>query len=299
MTRIGIEIGGTKQQLVAGDAEGNIIDRRRFAVDSADGGPAIRERIAAELPSLIDAHQPERIGVGFGGPVDIAAGTVAVSHQIEGWSGFPLRDWLSELTSLPVVIENDANAAALAEALRGAGRGFDPAFYMNMGSGVGGGLMVGGKIYHGDTPGEVEVGHLRLDPNGITVEDRCSGWAVDRAIRSALSNHPESLLTTLCGDIPGGEAKHLTEALEKGDALAKDILQTTTRDLAFALSHVTHLFHPQVITLGGGLSLVGEPLRQGIAEKLPGFLMEVYGDGPEIKLAELGEDAVPVGALLL
>ena len=299
MTRIGIEIGGTKQQLVAGDAEGNILDRRRFSVDPADGGPVIRERITEELPTLIAGHQPERIGVGFGGPVDIAAGTVAVSHQIEGWSGFPLRDWLSELTSLPVVIENDANAAALAEALRGAGRGFDPAFYMNMGSGVGGGLVVGGKIYHGDTPGEVEVGHLRLDPNGITVEDRCSGWAVDRAIRSALSNHPESLLTTLCDDIPGGEAKHLTEALAKGDALAKDILQTTTRDLAFALSHVTHLFHPQVITLGGGLSLVGEPLRQGIAEKLPGFQMEVYGDGPEIKLAELGEDAVPVGALLL
>ena len=299
MTRIGIEIGGTKQQLVAGDAEGNILDRRRFSVDPADGGPVIRERITEELPPLIAGHQPERIGVGFGGPVDIAAGTVAVSHQIEGWSGFPLRDWLSELTSLPVVIENDANAAALAEALRGAGRGFDPAFYMNMGSGVGGGLVVGGKIYHGDTPGEVEVGHLRLDPNGITVEDRCSGWVVDRAIRSALSNHPESLLTTLCDDIPGGEAKHLTEALAKGDALAKDILQTTTRDLAFSLSHVTHLFHPQVITLGGGLSLVGEPLRQGIAEKLPGFLMEVYGDGPEIKLAELGEDAVPVGALLL
>ena len=299
MTRIGIEIGGTKQQLVAGDAEGNILDRRRFSVDPADGGPVIRERITEELPTLIAGHQPERIGVGFGGPVDIAAGTVAVSHQIEGWSGFPLRDWLSELTSLPVVIENDANAAALAEALRGAGRGFDPAFYMNMGSGVGGGLVVGGKIYHGDTPGEVEVGHLRLDPSGITVEERCSGWAVDRAIRSALSNHPESLLTTLCDDIPGGEAKHLTEALAKGDALAKDILQTTTRDLAFALSHVTHLFHPQVITLGGGLSLVGEPLRQGIAEKLPGFLMEVYGDGPEIKLAELGEDAVPVGALLL
>ena len=81
--------------------------------------------------------------------------------------------------------------------------------------------------------------------------------------------------------------------------MAEDILQTTTRDLAFALSHVTHLFHPQAIMLGGGLSLVGEPLRQGIAEKLPGFLMEVYGDGPEIKLAELGEDAVPVGALLL
>ena len=231
--------------------------------------------------------------------MDIAAGTVAVSHQIEGWSGFPLRDWLQELTELPVVIENDANTAALGEALRGAGRGFNPAFYMNMGSGVGGGLVIEGKIYHGDKPGEVEVGHLRLDPDGTTVEDRCSGWAVDRTIRAAFGNHPDSLLASLCGDTPGGEAKHLTEALAQGDSLAQDILTTVTRDLAFALSHVTHLFHPQVITLGGGLSLIGVPLRKSIEEQLPGFLMEIYGNGPQIKLAELGEDAVPVGALLL
>ena len=299
MTRIGIEIGGTKQQLVVGDAEGQIIDRYRFRVAPADGATAIGERIAAELPPLINVHQPERIGVGFGGPVDIAAGTVAVSHQIEGWSSFPLRDWLHELTGLPVIIENDANTAGLGEALRGAGRGFDPAFYMNMGSGVGGGLIIGGKIYHGDKPGEVEVGHLRIDPDGTTVEDRCSGWAVDRAIRSALGNHPDSLLTSLCGDTPGGEARHLTEALEQDDALAQDILTTVTRDLAFALSHVTHLFHPQAITLGGGLALLGDPLRQGIADKLPGYLMKIYAPGPQIKLTELGEDAVPVGALLL
>ena len=299
MTRIGIEIGGTKQQIVVGDAEGRIIDRCRFSVDPTSGGPVIRDRMAEELPPILAEHHPERIGVGFGGPVDIAAGTVAVSHQIEGWSCFPLRDWLHELTGLPVIIENDANTAALSEALRGAGRGFNPAFYMNMGSGVGGGLVIDGKIYHGDKPGEVEVGHLRLDPDGTTVEDRCSGWAVDRAIRAALGSHPNSQLATLCGDTPGGEAKHLTEALAQGDPLAQEILQTTSRNLAFALSHVTHLFHPQVITLGGGLSLIGVPLRKNIEQQLPDFLMEIYGTGPQIKLAELGEDAVPVGALLL
>ena len=299
MTRIGIEIGGTKQQIVVGDAEGRIIDRCRFSVDPSGGGPVIRDRMAEELPPILAEHHPERIGVGFGGPVDIAAGTVAVSHQIEGWSCFPLRDWLHELTGLPVIIENDANTAALSEALRGAGRGFNPAFYMNMGSGVGGGLVIDGKIYHGDKPGEVEVGHLRLDPDGTTVEDRCSGWAVDRAIRAALGSHPNSQLATLCGDTPGGEAKHLTEALAQGDPLAQEILQTTSRNLAFALSHVTHLFHPQVITLGGGLSLIGVPLRKSIEQHLPDFLMDIYGTGPQIKLAELGEDAVPVGALLL
>jgi glucokinase len=297
--RIGIEIGGTKQQLIVGDAEGSIIDRCRFSVDSEGGGLVIRERIAEELPKLIAGHQPERIGVGFGGPVDITKGTVAVSHQVEGWSGFPLREWLCELTGLPVVIENDANTAALAEALRGAGRGFNPAFYINMGSGVGGGLVLDGKIYHGAAPGEVEVGHLRLDPDGTTVEDRCSGWATDRAIRAAIADAPDCTLAQLIGSETSGEAKHLTAALAQNDSIAETILDTLTRDLALALSHATHLFHPQAITLGGGLALLGEPLRQGIANELPKFLMEIYGNGPQIKLAELGEDAVPVGALLL
>ena len=297
--RIGIEIGGTKQQIVAGNVEGKIIGRCRFSVSPKDGGPVIRERITEELPKLISKHKPERIGVGFGGPVDISKGTVAVSHQVKGWSGFPLRDWLQELTGLPVLIENDANTAALAEALRGAGRGLNPAFYMNMGSGVGGGLIIDGKIYHGDVPGEVEVGHLQLNLDGDTVEDRCSGWAVDRTIRAAIQNTPDCFLSQITGDTEGGEAKHLAAALAQNDPIAQMILDTLTRDLAFALSHVTHLFHPQVITLGGGLSLVGEPLRQSITKKLPNFLMEIYDKGPAIRLAELNEDAVPVGALML
>ena len=299
MTRIGIEIGGTKQQIIAGDDQGNIVDRYRFGMEPNANASDIQKRITEELPKLITAHQPERIGVGFGGPVDIAQGKVATSHQIEGWSGFPLRDWLHDLSGLPVVIENDANSAAMAEAVRGAGRGLNPAFYMNMGSGVGGGLIINGKIYHGTAPGEVEFGHLRLDPDGTMVEDRCSGWAVDNAIRDAAKNNPDCPLAQLLDKETGGEAKYLAESLAQDDPVAQDILDTLTHDLAFALSHVTHLFHPQVIILGGGLSLVGAPLRKGVEKKLPQFLMETYGNGPEIKLAELTEDAVPVGALLL
>ena len=299
MTHIGIEIGGTKQQIIAGDNQGNIVDRCRFGMEPNANASDIQKRITEELPKLITAHQPERIGVGFGGPVDIAQGKVATSHQIEGWSGFPLRDWLHDLSGLPVVIENDTNSAALAEALRGAGRGLNPAFYMNMGSGVGGGLIINGKIYHGTAPGEVEFGHLRLDPDGTTVEDRCSGWAVDNAVRDAAKNNPDCPLAQLLDKETGGEAKYLAESLAQDDPIAQDILDTITHDLAFALSHVTHLFHPQVIILGGGLSLVGAPLRKGVEKKLPQFLMETYGNGPELKLAELTEDAVPVGALLL
>ena len=163
----------------------------------------------------------------------------------------------------------------------------------------GGGLVLDGKIYHGAAPGEVEVGHLRLDPDGTTVEDRCSGWATDRAIRAAIADTSDCPLAQLIGDTQGNEAQHLATALAQNDPIAQSILDTLTRDLAFALSHVTHLFHPQVITLGGGLALVGEPLRQDIADTLPEILMEIYGNGPQIKLTELAEDAVPVGALLL
>ena len=105
MTRIGIEIGGTKQQIIAGDNQGNIVDRCRFGMEPNANASDIQKRITEELPKLITAHQPERIGVGFGGPVDITQGKVATSYQIEGWSGFPLRDWLHDLSGLPVVIE--------------------------------------------------------------------------------------------------------------------------------------------------------------------------------------------------
>ena len=299
MNRLGIEIGGTKLQLVTGESSGRIFARRRLMVDKARGGEGIREQIAAALPELLREFQPVAIGVGFGGPVDRASGRIAVSHQIEGWSGFDLAGWLRGLSGLPVTIENDANTAALGEALCGAGRGHGVAFYMNMGSGVGGGLVVDGKIYHGATPGEAEIGHVRLDKSGVTVEQRCSGWAVDAKISAACHADATSALAKLCTGTNGGEAKFLTAALAQHCPDARRILDEVAEDLAFALSHVTHLFHPQVIVLGGGLSLVGEPLRAAVAAQLPQFLMEVFGRGPEVKLAELGEDAVPVGALLL
>jgi glucokinase len=218
---------------------------------------------------------------------------------VSGWSDFPLVDWLSDLTGAPTLLENDANTAALGEAMRGAGRGFDPVFYTTLGSGVGGGLVCGGRIYHGRRPGEAEVGHLRLDRRGTIVEDRCSGWAIDRLVRAEIQKHPKCALARLAVGEPGAEARHLSAALEQGDELARGILAGLANDLAMAFSHVTHLMNPEVIVLGGGLSGMGEPLRAAIADRLPTQLMEVLRPGPGIALSALGEDAVPVGGLLL
>jgi glucokinase len=171
--------------------------------------------------------------------------------------------------------------------------------YLTLGSGVGGGLIIGGKIYHGAGAGEFEIGHLRYNLSGDTVESRCSGWAVNARIRRAVEENPQGILAELIAASPNEEARQLRPALEAGDTTAAEILQATALDLAQALSHLVHLSSPGVIVLGGGLSLIGEPLREAVAHALPPLLMEAMRPGPPIKLAELGEDVVPTGALLL
>jgi glucokinase len=294
---LGIEIGGTKLQLVIG-ADGKIVRRERRSVDKARGGEGIREQIKEAIPILAAGEKIVAVGVGFGGPVDWRTGRICCSHQIEGWSQFELGTWLRELVKTPVKVDNDANTACLGEAMLGAGKGRNPVFYVTLGSGVGGGLVVNGEIYHGASPGEAEIGHVRLDKSGVIVEERCSGWAVDRQIRESIQNY-SGPLAKLCAGMNGGEARHLSEALRLGDPLARKILSETGENLAFALSHVVHLCHPEVIVIGGGLSLVGDPLQEAVATALKRFTMEAFLPGPEVKLAGLAEDSVPCGALLL
>ena len=296
---LGVEIGGTKLQLFAGDEKGKVLERLRMAVEPARGGAGIRRQIKAALSKLLRKYKVAAIGVGFGGPVDWRAGRIARSHQIEGWSGFELTAWLKELAGVPVVADNDANVAALGEALHGAGVGYEPVFYVTLGSGVGGGLVTHGQVYHGAAPGEAEIGHLRLDRQGTLLESLCSGWAIDARVREVAAVNKTSILARLVRGKQGGEAKSLAPALAQGDASAKRLLKKLAEDLCLGLSHVVHLFHPQVVILGGGLSGIGEPLRAAVACELPARLMEVFRPGPNVVLAALAEDAVPVGALEL
>jgi len=299
MNILAIEIGGTKLQLCLGNEAGVIHHREKLSVATGGGAAAIREQITRTLSHLRTLGAIDAVGVGFGGPVDWRTGKIVRSHQIEGWSEFDLGRWLQQQTESPVAVDNDGNVAALGEAHCGAGVGHDPVFYVTLGSGVGGGLVTAGRIYHGDTPGESEIGHVRLDRKGTTVESRCSGWAVDARIRTLKATTPGSELARLAGHESSGEARHLATALTKGDAAAQALLREFAEDLAFGLSHVVHLFHPQVIILGGGLSKVGAPLRAAVADVLPNFVMQAFAPGPDIRLARLGEDAVPVGAMRL
>jgi glucokinase len=295
---LGIEIGGTKLQVVSGDEDARIDHRIFYTIDPAEGAAGIRRRIEEAL-LYWKGERLDGIGVGFGGPVDREKGTAWTSYHIGGWSGFAITEWLEEVSGAPVKIENDANAAALAEALYGAGRNDRIVFYVTLGSGVGGGLVIDRQVYHSLAPGETEFGHLRLDKTGRTLESSCSGWSVNEKIRKAAYAHPDSGLAALAREVPGMEAKILLEAISKGDAYALRIFQDTMDDLAFGLSHVVHLFHPDTIVLGGGLSLIGEPLLKEVSGRLPAYLMDAFQPGPNIRLSALKQDAVPMGSLAL
>ena len=302
---VGIEIGGTKVQVACGDGCGRIRRLWRGAVEPRDGAAGVLRQVAHGVREIAGGIKPLAVGIGFGGPVSWRTGRVCKSHHVEGWDGYPLAAWLRRQVGAPVFLENDANVAALGEAVAGAGRRKSPVFYMTVGSGIGGGLVVEGEIYHGAEPGEMEIGHTRIPVSGRPasrwpiLETLASGWSVDRRVRAAIRCRPRSLLARLATRCGEGGACILWPAVRDGDIAAGRIWEEATDGLALALSHVVHLAHPEVLVLGGGLSLIGEPLRRRIAEKMGGLVMAAHRGTWRLRLAALGERVVPVGALLL
>ena len=210
---VGIEIGGTKLQIVSGNANGRILSSHRFEVMGKEGATGIQQRIE-EIMKEHFSGRVSGIGIGFGGPVNRITGQIATSFQVEGWSGFPIKDWLETIGDCPVAVDNDANVAALGEATFGAGKGFNPVLYITLGSGMGAGLVINDEVYHGILPGELEIGHMRMDKAGTILEARCSGWAVDRKIREVIAKHPVGILAELAGEAQKGEAKFLKAAMD-------------------------------------------------------------------------------------
>jgi len=289
---LGLEIGGTKLQLGVGPGYGVLLALWRDTVVPADGPEGIRRQILAGVPLVLDRAglDPGRlrgVGIGFGGPVDDRTRTIIKSHQIEGWDNFPLADWISDVVGLPAVLGNDADVAGLAEALHGAGKGLSPIFYVTVGSGIGGGLIIDGEIYRGCGRGAAEIGHLRMLHDGgfVPTEDVASGWGM---ARQAVQRGWDMAVT------------QLAQAAEEGDGVAQAIFDEARAALAEAICHVIALLCPRRIVIGGGVSLLGEarffePLRRLVAERV----FRPFAGLTDIVPAILGEEVVVHGALAL
>jgi glucokinase len=284
----------------------------------AAGGEGIRRQITAAVPAVLEEAGLKRdqlagVGIGFGGPVDDATRTVIKSHQIEGWDGFPLAGWIEEMLGLPAVLGNDADVAGLAEALFGAGKGLSPIFYMTIGSGIGGGLIIDGEVYRGCGRGAAEVGHIQVwSPLAAQVGDTwgwrplegfASGWAIGKRAEQLLvrGEGKDSLLLRLVSGNPDQvTAHHVAQAASQQDGFALDVLREAQLCLAAAICHVVALLCPCRIVIGGGVAHLGEtllfePLREIVAGKVFRPFLSCF----DIVPAALGEEVVVHGALAL
>ncbi len=316
---LAIEIGGTKLQLAIGEAdqrepevestERSMVAVERLAIDRAQGAEGILDQIAAAAPSLIGRWRPRAIGIGFGGPVD-AGGRVVTSHQVSGWDQFPLREWTEKKFSLPTVVENDCNVAALAEAVRGAGRHVRRVLYVTVGTGVGGGFVVDRIVQGADCPAVTEIGHLRYGLEAVepeqTVESFASGLGIERQTRREIelargmpSPDVQQLLALCKNDLQALSAKQVVSAARAGNQLAEQILQRAARTLGWALASCVTLLAPQAVIVGGGLSLAGDCFLPSVQRWLSRYVFPPLADAYQLHTAALGEQVVLHGAILL
>jgi glucokinase len=288
---LGIEIGGTKLQLGVGAGDGILAGLWRGTVQPAAGAEGIRLQITRAVPELlaratIDPNTIQGVGIGFGGPVWDHNQTVIKSHQVGGWDEFPLAAWAEEALGWPAALGNDADVAGLAEALFGAGKGHSPLFYMTIGSGIGGGLIIKGEIYRGIGVGAAEVGHLLVEGGNFALEEVASGWGIERLAREMYGRE--------C------TAAEVARLARHHDPVAGQILRRALTALAEAVCHVVTLLCPSCIVIGGGVSLMGQdllfsPLRHLVAQRV----FPPFADCFDIVPAALGEEVVVHGALAL
>lgn len=314
---LGIEIGGTKLQLgvgngmPAGGGAPGFVEFLSLRVDAARGGSGIREQILGVAPGLIARHDVQGVGFGFGGPIDRRRGCVVTSHQIAGWDDFPLVAWSQKLLGRPVALGNDCDVAALAEAKFGAGRGERVVFYVTIGTGVGGGLIVDREIYHGSGSIAAEIGHLRpglaaTSPRA-TVESLAAGPAIAAAARmlpavDVETHHAD--LTDLAlragGDLSRLTAEHVAAAAAAGNRRARAALEQSTRTLGWAIAQVVTLLAPNIVILGGGVSLIGRELfLDPVARFAAEYVFPPLRPGHTLAPAALGEAVVVHGAVAL
>jgi glucokinase len=306
---IGIEIGGTKLQAGIGFSNDQLIAMSRKQVDVERGAEGIREAIPVLIDDVIEKAKISRndicgVGVGFGGPIDSKKGITLLSHQIDGWDGFPLRDWLSDHCQAPVAIQNDASLAGYAEARMGAGKGFSRVFYMTIGSGIGGGWIVDGVIDEGQGLGAAEIGHTWVphpdDCEPDKLENICSGWGIGARAREAVEEGESTIMKNLAnGDVSVIDAKIVYAAAEQEDLLACAILDDTCNALAVSICNTIALLNPERFIIGGGVSMMGPLFWDALQKRVDQNSFNPFAGTFSLVPAALGEDVVVVGGVLL
>ncbi|MFJ9419572.1 MULTISPECIES: ROK family glucokinase [unclassified Streptomyces] len=302
---IGVDIGGTKIAAGVVDEEGSILETCQVPTPQATD--ALTEAIADAVRTVGTGHQIEAVGIGAAGYVDEKRATVLFAPNID-WRHEPLKDKVEQRVGLPVVVENDANAAAWGEYRFGAGQGHSDVICITLGTGLGGGIIIGNKLRRGRFGVAAEFGHIRVVPDGLLCgcgsqgcwEQYASGRALLRYARQRAFATPENatvLLSLGDGTPEGIQGKHVSAAARQGDAVAIDSFRELARWAGAGLADLASLFDPSAFIVGGGVSdegeLVLDPIRKSFRRWLVG---NQYRPHAQVLAAQLGGKAGLVGA---
>jgi len=303
---IGIDVGGTKVLGGVVDESGKVITTARKDTPR-QGGAALTQTIADVAKELLAQHSVSSVGVSAAGFVSSDRKTMLATPNIADWNGVDLDHELTKLIGLPVVIENDANAAAWGEAKFGAGQNQNHMMMLTVGTGIGGGIVVNGQLYRGAFGIAAEFGHVRVVPEGHLCgcgargcfEQYASGNALLRHAREAIAASPEvarNLLSRGDGTVAGLTGQAITEAARDGDPVALAAFNTTGQWLGAGIASLCVLLDPACVVIGGGVIDAGEillkPTRESLERNMPFAGKHPY---PEIVAAKLGNEAGLVG----
>lgn len=309
---LGIDLGGTNIAAGLVTEQGRLLCRRSLPTGAnrpasdiiADMARAARLCLEAEGLSRSDVCA---VGAGIPGAVDARQGMVLRTTNLD-WRMLPLAEQLGTLLDLPVFLGNDADCAALGEVKAGAGKQYDSAVMITLGTGVGGGLIANGAVFDGWNGGGTEPGHIPLILGGESCgcgrkgcfEAYASATALIRQTKAAMLAHPDSALWQVCPEADRATAKTPFDAALLGDATAQAVLEQYEEYLAAGIGGIVNLLRPQAVIIGGGVSNQGETLLAPLREKLAGYCYaSEWIAPPALVCASLGNDAGIIGAALL
>jgi glucokinase len=312
---IGVDVGGTKVAAGLVNSTGEILHPARVpmaAADAASGLASVTSAIdSVRAAADLDPKSPAAIsGIGIcaPGPLDPRTGIVINPPNLPGWRNFPLADLVSKAYRLPVRVDNDGNAAALAESLWGAGRGYRNVFCATIGTGIGTGIVFDGRIYHGRTGAAAEGGHMTIDYRGPRcacgklgcIEALASGPAIARRASEKISAGQHSDILEQAGGRPDRITSEMVgRAYTEGDLLAKEVLQETAMFLTVWLGNIVDLIEPDMMIIGGGVASMLQPFFGEIRDLLPRWCVNSRCQEIPLVTAHYGADAGIAGGAAL
>ncbi|MEI6044230.1 MAG: ROK family protein [Chloroflexota bacterium] len=308
---IGVDLGGTRIRVVLADGNGTLLERKELLTQASRGQAAVMDSLVQTIQTVMksaDFDQILGLAIGAPGPLNPKTGIIYAPPNLPGWEEVPLRAILEERLGLPVYVGNDANLAALGEYTYGAAKDYQYLVYITISTGIGGGIIERGRLLDGAKGVAGEIGHMTIESFGPPCkcgnqgcwEALASGTAIRRRAIEMVQAGRNSLLNELSkGNLEDITAELVEQAARQGDPAALELIDQTAIYLGIGITNILHLFNPEIVVLGGGVTQMGELLLKPLLAEVARRTIPAFRENVPIVLTKLGGDIGLYGAVAL